>query len=168
MRTLVLNASYEPIQMVDWKEAITMIMKEKADIVSTYADKMIRSAYEAFEMPKIIRLRKYVNVAKKATILRYSRRNILIRDNHKCQYCGKKCVGKDATLDHVLPSSRGGKSSWTNIVLACTKCNNKKDDRTPKEAGMILLREPVKPQAETGTFEKLLKEFGFSLDFLNR
>jgi len=162
MRTLVLNASYEPIQMVDWKEAVCMIMKEKADVVSTYADKMIRSAREAFEMPKIIRLRKYVNVAKKAALLRYSRRNILIRDNHECQYCGKKCEGKDATLDHVLPSSRGGKSTWTNIVLACTKCNNKKDDRTPREAGMKLSKEPVKPKAKTKALQKLLEEFGYS------
>jgi 5-methylcytosine-specific restriction endonuclease McrA len=164
MRTLVLNASYEPIQMVDWKEAVCMIMKEKADVVSTYADKMIRSAYEAFEMPKIIRLRKYVNVAKKAAFLRYSRRNILIRDNHECQYCGKTCTGKDATLDHVLPSSRGGKSTWENIVLACAKCNNKKDDRTPREANMKLSKEPVKPKAKTKALQKLLKEFGYSYE----
>jgi len=162
MRTLVLNASYEPIQMVDWKEAVCMIMKEKAEIVSTYADKMIRSAYEAFEMPKIIRLRKYVKIAKDAAVLRYSRRNILLRDKSTCQYCSKRVTGKDATMDHVLPSSRGGKSSWENIVTACCKCNNKKDNRTPKEAGMKLLKEPVKPKPRTKALQNLLAEFGFT------
>jgi len=162
MRTLVLNASYEPIQMVDWKDAVCMVMKEKAEVVSTYADKMVRSAYEAFEMPKIIRLCKYVKIAKDAAVVRYSRRNILTRDKNTCQYCSKHVTGKDATMDHVFPSSRGGKSSWDNIVTACCKCNNKKDDRTPAEAGMKLLKKPVQPKPKTKALQSLLKEFGFT------
>jgi 5-methylcytosine-specific restriction endonuclease McrA len=166
MRTLVLNASYEPIHMVDWKDAICMIVQEKAEIVSTYTDKMIRSMSLALEMPKIIKLKKYVNVAKNLAMVRYSRRNILARDKSTCQYCGKHCTGKDATLDHVVPKSRGGKSNWTNIVLACRKCNGKKDNRTPEEAGMKLRNIPVKPKAKTDALERLLKEFGFTFDSL--
>lgn len=167
MRTLVLNASYEPIDMVDWTDAIAMIIKEKADIVSTYTDKLVRSMSMALEMPKIIKLRKYVKVAKNLAIVRYSRRNIIVRDKSTCQYCGKYCTGKDATLDHVVPKSRGEKSNWTNIVLACRSCNNDKDDRTPQEAGMVLLNKPVKPRAKTNALEKILKEFGFSFDSID-
>jgi 5-methylcytosine-specific restriction endonuclease McrA len=121
---------------------------------------------ETFEMPRIIRLRKYVKVAKNLAMVRYSRRNIILRDKGTCQYCSKKVHGKDATLDHVMPKSRGGKSTWTNIVLSCRSCNGKKDNRTPAEAGMILLKEPVKPQAKTDLLDRLLKEFGFSFDSL--
>ena len=153
--------------MVCWTEAVAMIMKEKADVVSTYADRLIRSVSTSIEMPRIIRLRKYVKVAKNLAMVRYSRRNIILRDDSTCQYCSKKVHGKDATLDHVMPKSRGGKSTWTNIVLSCRSCNGKKDNRTPQEAGMTLLKKPVKPQAKTDMLEKLLKEFGFSFDSLD-
>jgi 5-methylcytosine-specific restriction endonuclease McrA len=139
-----------------------MVLLEKAEVVSTYGDKMIRSVSKAFEMPKVIKLRRYINLAKNLSTIRYSRKNILIRDDNTCQYCAKRCTGKEATLDHVLPRSRGGGSSWTNIVLACRKCNGKKDNKTPKEAGMKLLKEPVKPKIKT--FHKIMEEFGFSFD----
>ena len=164
MRTLVLNASYEPIHLVSWEEAMCMIVGEKADIVKAYEGKQVRSAFETFEMPKIIKLRKYARVKKNLSMVRYSRRNIVLRDENTCQYCGKKTTGKDATLDHVVPKSRGGKSTWTNIVLSCHSCNNKKDNRTPEEAGMKLKRQPYKPKAKTKDLESILKEFDFSFD----
>jgi len=97
---------------------------------------------ENISTPAVIRLNYYVAVPYKE--LPFNKKNILIRDNYTCQYCGKKC--HDLTLDHVLPKSRGGDYSWENIVAACKECNQKKADRTPKEAGMKLLRKPYRPK----------------------
>jgi len=144
METLVLNASYEPIQMVNWQRAMYYLFTEKAEVVSSY-DKIVRSVSQVFQIPKIIKLVKYVKMKKMMRGVRYSRRNILTRDKMKCQYCGSKCTTKTATMDHVVPRSRGGKTSWENVVTACHDCNNKKDNRTPKEARMKLLSVPRKP-----------------------
>lgn len=159
MKTLVLNASYEPIRMITWERAIYYLMLDKADLVSSY-DEVVRSAKLTLNLPKVIKLKKYVKMANNLTNVRYSKRNILLRDKMKCQYCGKICKNAEATMDHVIPKSRGGKTSWTNIVTACHKCNNKKDDRTPEEAGMRLLSTPVKPKIAHLIREKLFKEFG--------
>ncbi len=78
--------------------------------------------------------------------VRLSRRNILMRDNHRCQYCGKRPAKQDISLDHVLPRSRGGGDTWNNLVLACMKCNVRKGSRTPEEANMRLLRKPIAPR----------------------
>ena len=159
MKTLVLNASYEPVQLIDWQKAVYMIYTDKAEVVSTY-DKVVRSVSQAIKLPKVIRLKNYVKLISNLTAVRYSRRNILLRDDHTCQYCGKQVVGKDATMDHVVPRSRGGKSTWTNVVTACHRCNNKKDNRTPKEAGMRLLNQPKRPKIANLLKEKLFEEFG--------
>ncbi len=143
MKTLVLNASYEPIRIISWERAIYYLVLEKADTVTSY-DKEIRSQTLTLKLPKVIKLKKYVKMANQLTNMRYSKRNILLRDKMICQYCRKRCTASDATMDHVIPSSRGGKTSWTNIVTACHKCNNKKDNKTPSEAGMRLLNTPVK------------------------
>lgn len=148
MKTLVLNASYEPIRVVELERAMYYLMIGKAEVVETY-DKVIRSVSLVMQHPKVIKLKKYVKLKAHLRGIKYSRKNILARDKMICQYCGIKCTSKTATLDHVLPKSRGGKNSWENIVTSCGDCNNKKDDRTPREAGMRLLQIPRKPKTET-------------------
>jgi len=159
MKTLVLNASYEPIRMISWERAIYYLMLDKADVVSEY-EKVVRSPTIEMKLPKVIKLRKYVKMANNLDTLRYSKKGILLRDKMKCQYCGKKCDSTDATMDHVVPRSRGGKTSWTNIVTACHSCNNKKDNQTPSEANMKLLSQPVKPKNGNMVKQKLFEEFG--------
>ena len=145
MQTLLLNASYEPIRVVDLERAMYYVLTGKADIVETY-DRVVRSVTQVFQHPKVIKLRKYVKIKQHLKGVKYSRKNILARDKMVCQYCGIKCSSKTATLDHVMPKSRGGKNSWENIVTSCADCNNKKDNRTPKEAGMVLRSKPRRPK----------------------
>lgn len=101
----------------------------------------IKTINTIFRVPEIIQFTRYDKVPQRQ--IHYNRRNIFLRDNNQCQYCSSK---KDLTLDHILPRSRNGISSWENIVVACVKCNLKKADRTPQEAGMKLLKKPVKPK----------------------
>lgn len=147
MNTLMLNASYEPIRVVSWERAIYYLTLGKAELVSSY-NKVIRSVSTSMNIPKVIRLVKYVRLGNRIRDVKYSRKNILTRDNMTCQYCGVTCTSKSATLDHVMPKSRGGQNSWTNIVLACQDCNGMKDNKTPEEAGMQLLRKPTRPKSK--------------------
>jgi 5-methylcytosine-specific restriction endonuclease McrA len=158
VKILVLNASYEPIRIISWQRAICYIVLEKADVISSY-DEVVRSEHLTINLPKVIKLRKYVHLADHITAIRYSKKNILTRDKMECQYCGEKCTGANATVDHIIPKSRGGATSWTNIVTACYSCNNKKDNMTPCEAGMVLLSKPVEPQIGYMLKHKLFEEF---------
>lgn len=135
---LVLNASFEPLQTVSLKHAIKMIIREIAVVYQKDGDKK----YGPFDMPKVVRLVKYVKQSWQFTrAARFSRTGVLNRDNRICCFCGNHAV----TVDHVMPSSRGGQSTWENCVSSCQKCNNKKDSRTPKEAGMRMLYQPHVP-----------------------
>jgi 5-methylcytosine-specific restriction endonuclease McrA len=136
-KVLVLNASYEPLNITSWQRAVVLLIKEKAEQVE-HNGKFI---YTDLPLPSVIRLRHYVNVPYKEIPL--TRRNILHRDSHTCQYCGY--AGDDLTLDHVIPRSRGGGDSWENMVTACVRCNVKKGSRTPKEANMLLKQSPRRP-----------------------
>ncbi|MBW4581578.1 MAG: HNH endonuclease [Tildeniella nuda ZEHNDER 1965/U140] len=136
-KVLVLNASYEPLNITSWRRAVVLLIKGKAEQVE-HNGKYI---YSDFPLPTVIRLRHYVRVPYKEIPL--TRRNLLHRDSHSCQYCGY--TGDDLTLDHVIPRSRGGGDSWENIVTACVRCNVKKGNRTPKEANMLLQFAPRKP-----------------------
>ncbi|MGB3205719.1 MAG: HNH endonuclease [Crinalium sp.] len=136
-KVLVLNASYEPLNITSWRRAVVLMLKGKAEQVE-HNGKML---YPDFPLPTVIRLRHYVRVPYKEIPL--TRRNILHRDGHSCQYC--RCTGDDLTLDHVLPRSRGGGDTWENIVTACVRCNVKKGNRTPKEANMFLHHQPRRP-----------------------
>src|SRR5690606_15955538 len=100
----------------------------------------IQTVTTSYDFPSVIRLRKYARVPYKNLVV--SRRNVLKRDGHRCQYCGKS---DDLTIDHVLPRSRGGVDTWENLVAACNRCNHRKGNRTPQEAGMVLARPPFKP-----------------------
>jgi 5-methylcytosine-specific restriction endonuclease McrA len=138
-KVLVLNASYEPLNITNWQRAVVLLLKGKAEQVE-HNGKMLAPN---FPLPTVIRLYHYVNLPYKDVPL--TRRNILHRDGHSCQYCG--FTGEELTLDHVIPKSRKGGDSWENMVAACVKCNVKKGNKTPKEAGMPLRKNPRRPHS---------------------
>ena len=122
------------------ERAFILVFLNKSELVRTANGHKLHSITRTFPMPSVIRLNRYVNAPYKGVTL--TRQNIFKRDNLECQYCGTK---KDLTLDHVVPSSRGGGHSWLNLVTACKRCNARKGDYTPEEAGMELRRRPFKP-----------------------
>ena len=139
-KVLVLNQSYEPLMVINAKRAIVLVIKDKVEMIEKYRES-IRSVRTNFDLPSVIRLNFYVHLKYKDIIL--TRRNLLKRDDHKCQYCGKP--KKPLTIDHVIPRNRGGKDTWENLVAACTKCNTKKGDFLLKNIDMKLLKKPRKP-----------------------
>jgi 5-methylcytosine-specific restriction endonuclease McrA len=140
---LLLNSSYEPLRVISWQNAVGMFFLGKVEIVEEY-DHHIRSVSVAIKAPAVVRLLRFFRVGRRSPSL--SRINILARDNFTCQYCSREMPAKEATLDHVIPRSQGGKTTWENIVCACSSCNRRKGGRTPKEANMKLLSKPCKPQ----------------------
>jgi len=141
---LVLNASYEPLSVVSVRRAIVLLLKEKAEVIEA-AQAILRSERLSLPVPLVIRLVYYVRIPRRIS-LPVSRRGILARDRYTCQYCGTQPGKQVLTIDHVLPRSRGGKTIWNNVVAACKRCNGKKGNRTPEEAGMKLLTRPAKPR----------------------
>ncbi len=137
-KVLVLNASYEPLNITSWRRAVVLLLKEKAEQVEHNG----RVLYSSFPLPTVIRLRHYVQVPYKEIPL--TRRNVLHRDSHTCQYCGSK---EDLTIDHVIPRSKGGLDAWENVITACVRCNIRKGNRTPKDAGMPLVTTPRRPHS---------------------
>lgn len=133
---LVLNASYEPVNITGARRAIVLLVKGAAVVEESHE----RYVHIGIQLPCVIRLRQYRRVPARVQVL--SRKNVLLRDGHTCQYCGENLPSYKLTLDHVIPASRGGKSRWENLVAACEPCNRRKADRTPDEAGMPLLRMP--------------------------
>ena len=145
MRVLVLNSSYEFLGVTDWKSAICAVYTNRATVEQNY-DKTVSSTSMTMNIPAVIRLKKYVKVIyDKITYVSYTKNNIHRRDNYICQYCGEKKHKEKMTIDHVLPESKGGLSTWENTVSACSSCNRIKDNHTPQEAGMHLIRIPRKP-----------------------
>lgn len=136
---LVLNASYEPINVCAARRALVLVLKGVAS-AEEHAPAYVRSARHAVPLPSVIRLLEYRRIPHQARAL--SRKNILLRDRFTCQYCGQTFPASELTLDHVVPRSRGGESSWENLVACCYRCNNRKGNRTPEEAGMKLIRIP--------------------------
>lgn len=144
-RALLLNASYEPMKIISWQRAIVLWFQEKVDIVE-YHSSVVKSVRQQFSLPSVLKLRTYVRQKRGPGPVRFSRENVYIRDNHTCQYCGDHTSVKKLTLDHVIPASRGGPKSWTNVVTSCRDCNQTKGNRTPKEAKMPLMCEPKAPE----------------------
>ena len=136
---LVLNASYEPVQTASVRRAVVLVLKGAATIEARDAGEL-RSARAAHAVPAVIRLTAYRRIPRGA--LSASRRHILLRDRNTCQYCARVLRPAELTLDHVLPRSRGGASTWENLVACCHACNRRKADRTPDEARMALHRRP--------------------------
>ena len=136
---LVLNASYEPINICAARRALILVLKgvAAAEEVSSH---MIHSSRHVMTLPSVIRLLEYRRIPHQTRAL--SRKNILMRDRYTCQYCHRTLPSAELTLDHVTPRARAGESTWENLVACCHTCNNRKGNRTPEEAGMRLGRQP--------------------------
>ncbi|MGH9632503.1 MAG: HNH endonuclease [Bryobacteraceae bacterium] len=136
---LVLNASYEPINICAARRALVLILKGVAS-AEEHAPIQVHSSRHTLKLPSVIRLLEYRRIPHQARAL--SRKNILMRDRYTCQYCHKSPPAGELTLDHVIPRSRAGETSWENLVACCHSCNNRKGNRTPDEAGLKLVRAP--------------------------
>jgi len=152
MSVLLLNASYEPLSIIPQRRAMSLMLRNRVDAV-TDDEIVIRGVSGALRIPTIIRLRRYINVPRRGA--RWSRKAVLQRDNFTCIYCGLEPGGRqrgktlnrsDFTVDHIIPRSRGGRSTWTNTACACPDCNNRKAARTPHEANMTMHWEPKIPR----------------------
>lgn len=151
-RALLLNSDYSPLHFVSDQEAIILFYKGRAEVVNSFQTGMPSEWEEVFSspstslhVPATMRLLSYVN--KKWKPPRFRKKVLFNRDNWTCQYCGSKVRGVAAEVEHVVPQSRGGATSWLNCVTACRPCNKKKGNQTPEEAGMPLRRKPTNPSA---------------------
>jgi len=142
-QVLLLNITFEPLKVINWKKAIIMLTLGKVEVIEEYT-KEVHSVSFAIKLPAVIRLLRFVKRPK--IPVRFSRQNIYIRDDHKCQYCGKRLTPNELTWDHVLPRAHGGKTEWKNVVTCCVKCNRKKGGRLPSEASMVLIKKPIIPK----------------------
>lgn len=142
---LFLNINFEIIDIISWRKAITLFFKEKVKIHEEFEDSQVSSPSYSMNLPSIVVSTEWKESKSKRKSINLNRKNLLIRDNHTCSYCGKTLTEAAGTIDHVIPVSRNGKNVWSNVVAACGKCNKKKDDNTPDEANMKLLRQPFIP-----------------------
>ncbi|MDG2244555.1 MAG: HNH endonuclease [Rhodospirillaceae bacterium] len=163
--TLVLNAdfrplSYFPLSLWSWQDALKAVFLERVNVVSEY-DTVVRSPSFELKLPSVISLKKYAPTNRSPAFTRF---NVFLRDYFTCQYCGVNQSANDLTFDHVVPRSRGGRTTWQNVAAACSACNLHKANRTPQEASMTLRRVPAKPTA------RQLQECGraFPPDFLHK
>lgn len=153
---LLLNADYTPFGIIDWTKAIIWSLKifdkgeedYSIEIIDFYKDDFIQGINRKFPVPAVAKTKKFLHINNYR--VNFSRKNILIRDNYTCQYCDKQFCNTELTYDHVVPKStwkaKTSPTNWTNIVTCCIKCNRKKGNRTPSEAGMKLKNPPVRPQ----------------------
>lgn len=142
-RVLLLNASYEPMRVIDWRKGLILWFQDKVEILE-YHNSYARSQWLKFKLPSVLRLKTYVRKRRHPGV-RFCRENVYLRDDHTCQYCGQEFEKKELTLDHVLPASKGGKKTWHNVVTSCRPCNQRKGNRTPHQAHMPLLTKPSIP-----------------------
>jgi len=152
---LVLNAdfrplSYFPLSLWSWQEAIKAVVSDRVQVLSEY-DTVIRSPSQSMRLPSVIALKDYVPTARRPAFTRF---NVFLRDRFCCQYCGRRFPTQELTFDHVMPRSRGGRTSWENVVTACQACNLAKADHLPTHLGFRPIRMPEMPS----TFE--LQEIG--------
>lgn len=140
MRTLVLNAGFEPLAVVSFRRALVLVMNDKATVLASDGEHPVFGIHEAWDRPSVIVLRRYVRIPH-ARRVPLTRRGVLRRDGNRCAYCDAHAT----TIDHVLPRSRGGADTWENLVACCLKCNNLKSDRTPAEMRWELLFTPKAP-----------------------
>lgn len=162
-QVLVLNADYSAINICTVPKAFLLVYLDKAEMIAKSDILELRSVTNMYAFPVIIKLNRYVNVPYKHVEL--TRQNIFKRDRYQCQYCGKK---SHLTLDHILPKSKGGRTTWDNLITACKKCNSRKGDSSPEEAGMILKKQPFRP-----SFVMFVRDFSGKvneawLPYLNR
>ena len=143
---LVLNAdytplSYYPLSLWPWQTAVKAMFLERVDIVAHY-DREVHSPSHSLKLPSVIALKEYIPAARRPAFTRF---NVFLRDRFHCQYCGGDFATNELTFDHVVPKSRGGRTSWNNVVTACSPCNLLKGNRLLREIGMHLQRAPLEP-----------------------
>jgi 5-methylcytosine-specific restriction endonuclease McrA len=143
-RVLVLNATYEPINVCTVRRAAVLLLKQKAEVIE-HAAWMLRSEHTQLPRPMVIRLVTYVKVPRDVHRRKITRRAVFARDGWTCQYCGARA---NLTVDHVIPRSKGGSSEWDNIVASCAPCNRRKGDLLPEKANMIPRRKPRAPSPQ--------------------
>ncbi|MCK5104072.1 MAG: HNH endonuclease [Cyclobacteriaceae bacterium] len=140
IKALVLNLDYTPITVCTVQRAFLLVYLRKADLIEANNVYSFHTVSDTFSMPSVIKLNRYVNMPYKGVVL--NRDNVFKRDGFKCQYCGRE---RELTLDHLIPKAKGGKTSWNNLVTACKKCNSKKGNYSPEEAGLRLSLLPYRP-----------------------
>jgi len=145
-QALLLNASYEPLKVVDWRKAITLWCQGKVEVIAVH-DREIRSVTVSFKLPSVIRLLRFVRIKRRFDYVPFSRENIYTRDGDTCQYCNEVLPRAELTFDHVVPVAQGGRKDWENIVTCCVDCNRRKGGRTPAEAGIHLVKVPKRPDS---------------------
>lgn len=143
MKTLLLNQNYSPISFLSWKRVVKLVVRDKVEVLSNWGHK-IKFGKGEFDHPSIVKLRYYVPRHIKSR--RYNRAGVFKRDKNTCQYCSKTEKISNLTIDHVIPRSQGGKTTWENCVSCCFTCNNDKANCTPKQAGMKLIKKPAIPR----------------------
>ena len=143
MKTLLLTPWMTPHNIVPWQTAVTLLYLGKVEILEEY-DEEIRSPSVTLRAPAVARLKTPVGSVKRA--VKFSRINVFTRDDFRCQYCGERKAMRDLNYDHVIPRTQGGRTVWENIVTSCYPCNDHKGSRTPEQAGLKLLRAPVRPK----------------------
>jgi 5-methylcytosine-specific restriction endonuclease McrA len=141
-KVLVLNTTYEPLNVCSVRRALVLVLKDKAEVVEQ-SGSTFRSERCVLDLPNVIRLRSYVALPRRSPGGRISRRAVFARDRHRCQYCGSE---RHLTVDHVVPRSKGGTDTWDNLVTSCAPCNRKKGDRPAHVAGLSLARKPRPPE----------------------
>jgi 5-methylcytosine-specific restriction endonuclease McrA len=139
MQTLVLDRSYQPINVVPWQKAISYLARERATVLEEYPTQL----RAGMAMPAVVTLNHSYQRQKQR--VKFSRHNLLARDKNRCQYCGQKLPASELTYEHVIPRCQGGTTCWENVVMACVACNKQKANRTPEQAGMKLLTKPARP-----------------------
>lgn len=148
-QVLVVDTAYKPIKIINWEDAILSIVSNRFSVLD-YSDKYVHSAKDKWYLPEIIVSPRPLRISKR---VKFDYEAINPRDNYVCAYCGERHPNRYMTVDHIHPQTKGGIDSWKNCISACKSCNNRKAGRTPEEAGMKLLYQPIEP---TNTFELAL------------
>ncbi len=155
MRTLLLDSTFFPVKIISWEKAMVFMLLKRAEVVTEYPNKNIRSVSRSFKLPMILRLnRQHYGKLQ----VPFNRLNIYWRDNYCCQYCNRVEAISKLTLDHVIPQSLGGKTTWDNIVTCCAPCNVKKGNKSLKEANIKLIKKPTRPKWSPQLCLKLKKD----------
>ncbi len=149
---LLLNQNYEPLTILKLKRAITLLILGKVDLIENEDGKLLHAIKLTYPFPSVIRLKYFITIKRKEISL--TKKNIIKRDNHQCQYCGQRTGVM--TTDHLIPKALGGNDSWENLVCACLECNNRKGNQPPSQVSMKLFRNPKRPNY----FTFVLREFG--------
>ena len=143
-RTLLLNTTFEPLSVLSWKKVVTLMFLGKVEVLREY-EREIRGVSISIRQPAVVRLLRLVR--NNHMSVKFSRRNIFLRDDYTCQYCGKRFDPKGLTCDHIVPKSRGGVTEWSNIVTSCIHCNLRKSDKLPDEVDMYPRKRPSRPNS---------------------